>query len=387
MASQESGSNKIAKLVKAFRLIRLIRIIKLYKYVVKSGSEMEEMRMREQQKQSQSAQQAALNRELEPSRLGRSLSEALTRRLIILVLVLLMALPAITYSSFDVSHQYGLRKLFWFGRSNCNEIDGKFYCDTNKDWMTAEGWEEALRNFISAASAGESEPLAKKVLWIHTPDYMRNGVVGDIRNVTRRETDYNQLWGALKHVKSSYDAIAIENIETEADNHRSNFKIHYECLSEEEKLAYSLQVGGETHVNPFVRSNMFKLKSIDTSQTDLSCSQSLSILDIDSTYNRVNETLTKPIKSVTNDSDKENLKFIYRHREYFKTLHFDHDEISGWLKEAAFETMLGMGLSEELSEYVYREYAKTLEECYQEENTSLFDFHKLIFEDDQYKSD
>ena len=29
-------------------LIRLIRIIKLYKYVVKSGSEMEEARMREQ---------------------------------------------------------------------------------------------------------------------------------------------------------------------------------------------------------------------------------------------------------------------------------------------------------------------------------------------------
>ena len=161
MASQESGSNKIAKLVKAFRLIRLIRIIKLYKYVVKSGSEMEEMRLREQQKQSQSAQQAALNRELEPSRLGRSLSEALTRRLIILVLVLLMALPAITYSTFDVSHQYGLRKLFWFGRSNCNEIEGKFYCNEKKDWMTAEGWEEALRNFINAASAGESEPLSK----------------------------------------------------------------------------------------------------------------------------------------------------------------------------------------------------------------------------------
>jgi hypothetical protein len=49
-ASQESGSNKIEKLIKALRLIRLIRIIKLYKYVVKSGSEMEEMRIREQAK-------------------------------------------------------------------------------------------------------------------------------------------------------------------------------------------------------------------------------------------------------------------------------------------------------------------------------------------------
>ena len=104
LAVQEAAGNKIGKLVKALRLIRLIRIIKLYKYVVKSGSDIEEARMREQQKIAGNAQQAALNRELEPSRLGRSLSEALTRRLIILVLVLLMALPAITHSSFDVSH-------------------------------------------------------------------------------------------------------------------------------------------------------------------------------------------------------------------------------------------------------------------------------------------
>ena len=126
MASQEAGENRLGKIIKALRLIRLIRIIKLYKYVVKSGSEMEEARMREQQKQSQNAQQAALNKELNPSRLGRSLSEALTRRLIILVLVLLMALPAITYNTFDASHTFGIRQLFWFGRSNCNNINGQF---------------------------------------------------------------------------------------------------------------------------------------------------------------------------------------------------------------------------------------------------------------------
>ena len=55
MAKQEAESNKWSKIIKALRLIRLIRIIKLYKYVVKSGSEMEEARMREQQKQSQNA--------------------------------------------------------------------------------------------------------------------------------------------------------------------------------------------------------------------------------------------------------------------------------------------------------------------------------------------
>ena len=48
LAQKEAGTNKWAKVIKALRLIRLIRIIKLYKYVVKSGSEMEEARMREQ---------------------------------------------------------------------------------------------------------------------------------------------------------------------------------------------------------------------------------------------------------------------------------------------------------------------------------------------------
>lgn len=186
----------MGKIVKALRLIRLIRIIKLYKYVVKSGSELEEARLREQQKHSTNKQQAALSKELEPSRLGRSLSEALTRRLIILVLVLLMALPAITYSSFDVSHQYGLKSLFWFGRSNCIEISGQFDCEP-ESWLSHEGWEEHLRNFISAGSAEESAKPSRTVLWLHTPDYNRNGVVGDIRNVTNRVTEYSRLWESL----------------------------------------------------------------------------------------------------------------------------------------------------------------------------------------------
>jgi len=46
--------------------------------------------------------------------------------------------------------------------------------------MTQAGWEEHLRNYVSAARAGESEKVAKKVLWIHGPDFSRRGVIGDI---------------------------------------------------------------------------------------------------------------------------------------------------------------------------------------------------------------
>ena len=92
--------------------------------------------MREQQKQSANAQQAKLKRELEPSRLGKALSDTLTRRLIIGVLLLLMVLPAITFNQQDYSFQFGIRQLFWFGRSNCSSIDGDFNCDIKANWTT-----------------------------------------------------------------------------------------------------------------------------------------------------------------------------------------------------------------------------------------------------------
>jgi signal transduction histidine kinase len=98
--STKNNSN-ITKVIRSFRLIRLIRIIKLYNYAVKSNAEAEEAKLREQQKMSSNAQQAALKKELEPSRLGKHLSDTLTRRLIMIILTLLMALPLLTFSGTD----------------------------------------------------------------------------------------------------------------------------------------------------------------------------------------------------------------------------------------------------------------------------------------------
>ena len=81
------------------------------------------------------AQQAALKREMEPSRLGKALSDTITRRVIIGVLLMLMVLPILTYSPTDYSSEYGLQHLFWFGRSNCHLIQGDFKCERN-NWIT-----------------------------------------------------------------------------------------------------------------------------------------------------------------------------------------------------------------------------------------------------------
>ena len=78
--------------------------------------------------------------------------------------------------------------------------------------MSQAGWEEHLRNFVGAASAGESEPLTRNVLWLHAPDYNRNGVIGDIRNVTNRETNYTQLWHSLDTIEKRYEDLAVESI-------------------------------------------------------------------------------------------------------------------------------------------------------------------------------
>jgi len=94
--SNQSGSN-VSKIFKSVRLIRLIRIIKLYNYAVKSNTETEEAKLREQAKQSANQQIAALKKELEPSRLGKHLSDHLTRLLIIGILLLLMVLPLLSY--------------------------------------------------------------------------------------------------------------------------------------------------------------------------------------------------------------------------------------------------------------------------------------------------
>ena len=125
------------------RLIRLIRIIKLYNYAVKSNAEAEEAKLREQQKLSANAQQAALKKELEPSRLGKHLSDTLTRRLIIGILMLLMVLPILTYPGYNYTGESGLRELFWMGRSSCKGQDSSVqsFCG-DENWITKEGWEE-----------------------------------------------------------------------------------------------------------------------------------------------------------------------------------------------------------------------------------------------------
>lgn len=63
--------------------------------------------------------ESLFKRETDPSKLGKALSDRNTREVIIGVLLMLMILPLLTPTQTDFSQEYGLREIFWMGRSNC----------------------------------------------------------------------------------------------------------------------------------------------------------------------------------------------------------------------------------------------------------------------------
>ncbi len=127
-----------------------------------------------------------------------------------------------------------------------------------------------------------------------------------------------------------------------------------------------MRVKGENEVNPFVKDNIVKMQQVDKDTSEL-CNGAPPGNLLES-YRIVNETLQDSIRPVTKEQDKESLKFIYRHREYFKTLEYDHEEFSEWLQESANQTMLKMGLSSEMTDYIVSKYQEELEQCRKEDN-------------------
>jgi len=111
-----------------------------------------------------------------------------------------MVLPAITYQGKDISYMYGLKKLFWFGRSNCSLLNGDFECDRG-NWISEAGWQEMLRQFVGSTRAGEDAEPNQQTLWIYTPDYTNSGKIGSIQNITTARGQYTQYWKELEVIK------------------------------------------------------------------------------------------------------------------------------------------------------------------------------------------
>lgn len=127
---------------------------------------------------------------------------------------MLMVLPLLAPSTIDYSQEYGIRELFWLGRSNCkipttNSLTGlpltpdevnTFLCEeSEQEWITEQGWYELLREFtIAARLDSEAEPTWT-VLWMYIPDYTQDGKMSTIINVPKEgnkfdENDPDPFW-------------------------------------------------------------------------------------------------------------------------------------------------------------------------------------------------
>lgn len=118
-----------------------------------------------------------------------------------------MVLPAITFNQVDYVFQYGIRQVFWFGRSNCNEIGGQFHCDDRVNWLTDDGWQSLLRGYVSATGLTDGiEAGMKSVLWMYIPNFSTNGGMSEIRNITKQVTDNQQVWDDLDSIRNITEA-------------------------------------------------------------------------------------------------------------------------------------------------------------------------------------
>eukprot|EP00397_Hematodinium_sp_SG-2012_P010282 GEMP01010391.1.p1 GENE.GEMP01010391.1~~GEMP01010391.1.p1 ORF type:complete len:838 (-),score=180.00 GEMP01010391.1:687-3200(-) len=191
-ASMASGvqSARTARIVRLVRLIRLIRIVKLYSVYTKTANADGEEKLRAQALAAQNAKQAALKR-VEASRLGKVLSEMTTRRVVIMVLLMLTCLPMLLYKDKDTSKQFGLSQIFWYGRSDCSGGGDGFLCETQgKDtqWISERGW----RNLIFLFSQVDKDhqltsvygiPADDNLLWLYIPNRLHGGKLESIQVV------------------------------------------------------------------------------------------------------------------------------------------------------------------------------------------------------------
>jgi len=160
----------------SFKFFKLLRIVKLYKYCVQAGVGEEEVD--EQQVNAETAQQAAMKKELDPNELGSMLSDTTTRKILIGVILMYIAYPFLTYVNDQQVFYNGLRQVFIAGSSSCTEKANPF-CGTNL--VTPAGWIALLQNFVDLGKT--KDVTYYEVISMEIPNYFNGGKVEAIRNI------------------------------------------------------------------------------------------------------------------------------------------------------------------------------------------------------------
>lgn len=175
----ETKTSYINRVWRSVRFIRLVRIVKLYKYFTKNKSAIAAKKAQEKAEDSSNPMQNAMD----PAALGRKLSDITTRRVIIMVLLILVILPILQSNVIDNSRYYGLQQLFWAGRSVCEQKDD-FQCNiTSKNFVNEYGWHDLLRRYTRSSEDVEGGALSAKLLWLEVPSFLHNGNLTEIKYI------------------------------------------------------------------------------------------------------------------------------------------------------------------------------------------------------------
>ena len=152
--------------IQTIRYIRLVRIVKLYKYFTK--------------KKSEDSNSQSVSSSMDAEVLGKKLSDITTRRVIIGVLALLLLLPLLQVKTVDNAKYYGLQQIYWIGSSKFNTD----LSDTPELYMMDEGWNYTIVRYSRNSETSEGSGAKYPLLWLHAPNMLDDGKLGDIKQAT-----------------------------------------------------------------------------------------------------------------------------------------------------------------------------------------------------------
>ena len=164
----------------SFKFFKLLRIVKLYKYCLSAtvGDDDEDGENEEGEGAKKiSSQQAAIKNELNPNELGKTFSDTTTRRILIGVVLMYIAYPFLTNNTSVETFEAGLKQLFLFGSSKCqnsnpNGPDNQLCGDK---FIHPDGWNTLLKIFVDL---GKYEGTTYyEVVGFYAPDYNDDGKI------------------------------------------------------------------------------------------------------------------------------------------------------------------------------------------------------------------
>ena len=165
-------------ILNSFKFFKLLQIVQLYTYFADSRNN--EEKNSTGQPNADNAQQAAMKKEMDPDKLGKTLSDINTRIILIEVILMYVAYPLLTPTITQNPFERNLDAIFYAGTGKCNfSVHFNMACLMN--FTKAEGWNMLMRWYVDLGKVNDK--YYYEVISIHVPDYDHQGQIVNIKEV------------------------------------------------------------------------------------------------------------------------------------------------------------------------------------------------------------